>query len=50
MLSAFVIMKVGARGSVVVEAVRYKPEGHAFQAGEVYDFSGRTRPWGLLSP
>jgi hypothetical protein len=43
-----------ARGSVVVKALCYKPEGHGFdtRAGEFLNLpnpSGRTRPWGLLS-
>jgi hypothetical protein len=48
---------VGARCSVVVEALCYKPEGRGFETrwGEWIFFfnlpnpSGRTRPWGLLS-
>jgi hypothetical protein len=47
---------VGASGSVVVKALRYKPEGGGFEtrSGEwiflnVANPSGRTRPWGLLS-
>jgi hypothetical protein len=44
----------GARGSVVVKALCYKPEGHGFDTrwGEFLNLpnhSGRTRPWGLLS-
>jgi hypothetical protein len=45
---------MGARGSVVVKAQRYKPEGRGFdtRSGEFLNLpnsSGRTRPWGLLS-
>jgi hypothetical protein len=44
----------GARGSVVVKGLCYKPEGHGFDSwwGEFWNLpnpSGRTRPWGLLS-
>jgi hypothetical protein len=44
----------GARGSVVVKAQCYKPEGRGFDIrwGEFFNLpnpSGRTRPWGLLS-
>jgi hypothetical protein len=44
----------GARRSLVVKAVDYKPEGRGFQTrrGEILNLpnpSGRTRPWGLLS-
>jgi hypothetical protein len=37
-------------GSVVVNALCYKPERHGFETrwGEWF-FSGRTRPWGLFS-
>jgi hypothetical protein len=43
-----------ARGSVVVKALGYKPEGREFEIrwGEILNFpnpSGSTRPWGLLS-
>jgi hypothetical protein len=43
-----------ARGSVVVKALCYKPEGRGFdtQWGNFLNLpnhSGRTRPWGLLS-
>jgi hypothetical protein len=44
----------GARGSVVVKALCYKPEGRGFDTRRS-DFlnlpnpSGRTKPWGLLS-
>jgi hypothetical protein len=43
----------GARGSVVVKALCYKPEGRRFDSrwGEFLNLpnpSGRTRPWGLL--
>jgi hypothetical protein len=42
------------RGSVVVKALRYKPEGRGFDTrwGEFLNLpnpSGRTKPWGLLS-
>jgi hypothetical protein len=45
----------GARGSVVVKALCYKPEGRGYDTrwGEflsLFNPSGRTRPWGLLSP
>jgi hypothetical protein len=41
----------GARGSVVVKALRYKPEGRGFDTrwGEFLNLpnpSGLTRPWG----
>jgi hypothetical protein len=44
----------GARGSVVVKALCYKPEGRGFDSrgGEFFNLPnlpGRTRPWGLLS-
>jgi hypothetical protein len=44
----------GARGSVVVKALCYKPEGRGFDTrwGEFSNLpnhSGRTKPWGLLS-
>jgi hypothetical protein len=42
---------VGARGSVVIKELRYKPEGRGFDLGEFLNLpnpSGRTRPWGLL--
>jgi recombinational DNA repair protein RecT len=44
----------GARGSVVVKALGYKPEGHGFETwwGEILNLpntSGCTRPWGSLS-
>jgi hypothetical protein len=43
-----------ARGSVVVKALCYKPEGRGFDSrlGEFLNLpfsSGRTKPWGLLS-
>jgi hypothetical protein len=46
--------KFGARGSVVVKALCYKPEGRGFDTrwGDFLNLSnpsGRTRPWGLLS-
>jgi hypothetical protein len=44
----------GARGSVGVKALRYKPEGSGFETrfGELFNLpnpSGRTRTWGLLN-
>jgi hypothetical protein len=46
--------KIGARGSVVVEALCYKPEGLGFDTRSdeflnLLNLSGRTRAWGLLS-
>jgi hypothetical protein len=44
----------GARGSVVIKTLCYKPEGRGFDT-RLGDFlnvpnpSGRTRPWGSLS-
>jgi hypothetical protein len=43
----------GARGSLVVKALGYKPEGRGFESrwGEVFNLpnpSDRTRPCGLL--
>jgi hypothetical protein len=43
-----------ARGSVVVKALCYKPEGRGFDFRwseflNLPNSSGRTRPWGLLS-
>jgi hypothetical protein len=44
-----------ARGSLVVKALGYKPEGRRFERrwGEIFknvpNPSGRTRPWSLLS-
>jgi hypothetical protein len=53
---ALIITWTEARGSVVVEALCYKPESHGFenQWGEWTFFnlpnpSGRTRPSGLVS-
>jgi hypothetical protein len=45
---------IKARGSTVVKALGYKPEGREFQTrwSEILNLpkpSGRTRPWGLLS-
>jgi hypothetical protein len=45
---------LGARGSVVVKALCYKPEGHGFDTrlGEFLNLpnpSGHSTPWGLLS-
>jgi hypothetical protein len=53
-LISFRIGSTGARGSVVVKALCYKPEGRGFDTrlGEFLNLpnlSGRTRPWGLLS-
>jgi hypothetical protein len=47
-------LHIGVRGSVVVEALCYKPEGRGFDTrrGEFLNLpnpSGRTGPWGLLS-
>jgi hypothetical protein len=44
----------GARGSLVVRALGYKPESRGFENrwGEILNLrnpSGSTRPWGLLS-
>jgi hypothetical protein len=44
-ISSISIVVVGARGSVVVKALSYKPEGCGFETNT----SGHTRPWGLLS-
>jgi hypothetical protein len=50
----YVLLNNRAHGSVVVKALRYKPEGHGFDS-QWCDFfnlpnpSGYTRPWGLLS-
>jgi hypothetical protein len=46
---------LGAHGSLVVEALGYKPEGRLFESrcGEILNLtnhSGRTMPWGLISP
>jgi hypothetical protein len=48
------VLVVGARGSVIVKALRYKPEGRGFDTrwSEFFNLpnpSGRTRPWDLLS-
>jgi hypothetical protein len=47
--------QLSKRGSAVVKALSYKPEGHGFETrrGEWIVFnlpnpSDRTRPWGLL--
>jgi hypothetical protein len=50
----YYFFKMGARGSVVVKALCYKPEGRAINTrwGEFLNVpnpSGRTRPWSLLS-
>jgi hypothetical protein len=42
----------GARGSLVVKALGYKPEGFETRWVEILNLpnpSRRTRPWGLLS-
>jgi hypothetical protein len=44
----------GARGSIVIKALRYKPEGRGFDTQwsdflNLPDPSGRTNPWSLLS-
>jgi hypothetical protein len=52
-----IILPACLRGSVVVKALCYKPEGHKFETrwGERFFYfnlpnpSCRTRPWGLLS-
>jgi hypothetical protein len=50
-----IIAPIGARISVVVKALCYKPKGRRFDSRRD-DFlnlpnpSNRTRPWGLLSP
>jgi hypothetical protein len=46
--------QLGAGGSVMVKALRYKPEGRGFETrwGEFLNLpnpSGRIRPWGSLS-
>jgi hypothetical protein len=50
-----IVGQVGARGSVVVKALSYKPEGRGFHSrwGEFLNLpnpSGRTRPWGFTQP
>jgi hypothetical protein len=50
----FFTFYIGARGSVVVKALCYKPEGRGFETrlGAFLNLpnpSGRTRPWGLLN-
>jgi hypothetical protein len=45
---------LGARGSLVVKALGYRPEGRGFEnrRGEILNLPnpcGRIRPWGLLS-
>jgi hypothetical protein len=47
-------INIGARGSIVVKALCYKPECRGFDTrwGEFLNLpnpSGRTRPWGLLN-
>jgi hypothetical protein len=51
---SFYILLFGARGSVVVKSLCYKPEGRGFDTrrGDFLNLpnpSGRTRPWSLLS-
>jgi hypothetical protein len=47
---------MGARGSVVVKALRYKPEGRGLEPDQVNTFlnlpnpSDRNRSWDLLRP
>jgi hypothetical protein len=53
-LARFPLGHIGARGSVVVKALSYKPEDRGFDTlwGDFLNLqnpSGRTRPWGLLS-
>jgi hypothetical protein len=48
------MLGIGARSSVVVNALCYKPEGRGFDTrwGEILylpNLSGRTMPWGSLS-
>jgi hypothetical protein len=50
----FCIFISTTRGSVVVKALCYKPEGHGFNTRchflkKLPNPSGCTRPWGLLS-
>jgi hypothetical protein len=51
--TAEIIRNVCTRGSVVVKALCYKPEGRGFDTRceflNLPNLSGRTRPWGLLS-
>jgi hypothetical protein len=52
---AYFIVSIGARDSVVVKALCYKPEGRRFDTrwGEflnLSNLSGRSRPGGLVSP
>jgi hypothetical protein len=54
LMSAIPAQSLGARGSVVVKALFYKPEGREFDTrwGEflnLHNPSGRTRVWDLFS-
>jgi hypothetical protein len=54
LLLGSLVCNCGVRGSVVVKALCYKPEGRGFDSrlGEflnLHNPSGRTRSWGLLS-
>jgi hypothetical protein len=47
------LFRIGARGSLLVKALGYKPEGRGFETrlDEILNLpnpSGRARPWGLL--
>jgi hypothetical protein len=50
-----VFLILGARSSVVVKELYYKPEGRGFETrwGDFFvnlpNPSGRTRPWGFLN-
>jgi hypothetical protein len=49
-----ILLFFGARGSLVVKALGYKPEGRGFETrwGDILNLanpSGRTKPWGSLS-
>jgi hypothetical protein len=56
-INDYVIKRSGERGSAVVTALCYKPEGHGFETrrGDFFFFfnlpnpSGSTRSWGSLS-
>jgi hypothetical protein len=54
-IPSFCQINLGARGSLVVTALCYKPEGRGFDTrlGEffftLHNPSGRSRPWVLLS-
>jgi hypothetical protein len=50
----YIYIIIGTHGSIVVKALGYKLEGRGFETrwGEIlnlYNPSGRTRPWGSLS-